>query len=63
MAYFDKKIEEVASMTTLANLGPDSHLDYVPNIGRKAMDTVMSNALAFGGTPAALLAGKMKRWE
>ena len=41
---------------------PECDLDYVPNIGRKGVkvNTVMSNAFAFGGTNAALIAGKMK---
>jgi 3-oxoacyl-(acyl-carrier-protein) synthase len=51
--------------TTLENYGLDSPFDYVPNIGRKGVtvNTVMSNASAFGGANAALLAGKMKGKE
>ena len=41
---------------------PECDLDYVPNIGRTgvAVNTVMSNAFAFGGANAVLIAGKMK---
>jgi 3-oxoacyl-[acyl-carrier-protein] synthase II len=41
---------------------PECDLDYVPNIGRKGVtvNTMMSNAFAFGGTNAALIARKMK---
>ena len=41
---------------------PECDLDYVPNIGRKGVtvNTVMSNAFAFGGTNATLITGKMK---
>ncbi|MFO7461787.1 MAG: beta-ketoacyl-[acyl-carrier-protein] synthase family protein, partial [Desulfatiglandales bacterium] len=39
---------------------PDCDLDYVPNIGRKgvAVNTVMSNSFAFGGSNAVLVARK-----
>ena len=37
MAHFDYKIEEFTATTMLDNLGLDSPLDYVPNIGRKGM--------------------------
>jgi 3-oxoacyl-[acyl-carrier-protein] synthase II len=41
---------------------PECDLDYVPNSGRKGVtvNTVMSNAFAFGGANAALIAGKIK---
>jgi 3-oxoacyl-[acyl-carrier-protein] synthase II len=41
---------------------PECDLDYVPNIGREGVtvNTVMSNAFAFGGTNAVLIASKMK---
>ena len=44
---------------------PECDLDYVPNIGRKGVtvNAVMSNAFAFGGTNAALIARKMKGQE
>jgi hypothetical protein len=65
IARFDYKIEELTATTTIENLGRDSPLDYVSNIGRQGMttNTVMSNAFAFGGAKAALIAGKMKGWE
>ena len=41
---------------------PECDLDYVPNIGRTGVivNAVMSNAFAFGGANAALIAGKIK---
>jgi 3-oxoacyl-[acyl-carrier-protein] synthase II len=41
---------------------PECDLDYVPNTGRKGVivNTVMSNAFAFGGANAALIARRVK---
>ncbi|MGD0488317.1 MAG: beta-ketoacyl-ACP synthase II [Syntrophorhabdales bacterium] len=69
-------IEFIVSLLAIKNQGvpptinldqpdPECDLDYVPNIGRKGVtvNTVMSNAFAFGGTNAALIARKMKGQE
>jgi 3-oxoacyl-[acyl-carrier-protein] synthase II len=69
-------IEFIVSLLTIKNQAvpptinldqpdPECDLDYVPNIGRKGVtvNTVMSNAFAFGGSNAALIAGKMKGQE
>ena len=53
------------SLPPTANLDkadPDCDLDYIPNLGRKnvKVETVMSNAFAFGGTSAVLIARKFK---
>jgi 3-oxoacyl-(acyl-carrier-protein) synthase len=53
------------SLPPTANLDvpdPDCDLDYIPNLGRKnvKVETVMSNAFAFGGTSAILIARKFK---
>jgi 3-oxoacyl-[acyl-carrier-protein] synthase II len=66
-------IEFVASLLAIKNQAvpptinldqpdPECDLDYVPNIGRKGVtvNTVMSNAFAFGGSNAVLIAGKWK---
>ncbi len=66
-------VEFIACMMTIkeqslpptANLDmadPDCDLDYIPNLGRKnvKVETVMSNAFAFGGTSAVLIARKFK---
>ena len=66
-------IEFVASLLAIKNQAvpptinldqpdPECDLDYVPNMGRKGVtvNTVMSNAFAFGGSNAVLIAGKMK---
>jgi 3-oxoacyl-[acyl-carrier-protein] synthase II len=45
----------------LALPDPECDLDYVPNRARPAaLDTVMSNSFAFGGTNAVLVARRMK---
>ncbi|MGC9976719.1 MAG: beta-ketoacyl-[acyl-carrier-protein] synthase family protein [Syntrophales bacterium] len=69
-------IEFIVSLLAIKNQGvpptinldqpdPECDLDYVPNIGRKGVtvNAVMSNAFAFGGTNAALIARKMKGQE
>jgi 3-oxoacyl-[acyl-carrier-protein] synthase II len=66
-------IEFIASLLAIKNQAlpptinldqpdPECDLDYVPNIGRTgvAVNTVMSNAFAFGGANAVLIARKMK---
>jgi len=66
-------IEFVASLLAVKNQAvpptinldqpdPECDLDYVPNTGRTGVkvDIVMSNAFAFGGSNAVLIAGKMK---
>jgi 3-oxoacyl-[acyl-carrier-protein] synthase II len=66
-------IEFVASLLAIKNQAvpptinldrpdPECDLDYVPNMGRTGVkvDIVMSNAFAFGGSNAVLIAGKMK---
>jgi 3-oxoacyl-[acyl-carrier-protein] synthase II len=66
-------IEFVASLLAVKNQAvpptinldqpdPECDLDYVPNMGRTGVkvDIVMSNAFAFGGSNAVLIAGKMK---
>jgi 3-oxoacyl-[acyl-carrier-protein] synthase II len=56
------KNQAVPPTINLDQPDPECDLDYVPNIGRKGVtvNTVMSNAFAFGGTNAALIARKMK---
>jgi 3-oxoacyl-[acyl-carrier-protein] synthase II len=56
------KNQAVPPTINLDQPDPECGLDYVPNIGRKGVtvNTVMSNAFGFGGTNAALIAGKMK---
>jgi 3-oxoacyl-[acyl-carrier-protein] synthase II len=56
------KNQAVPPTINLDQPDPECDLDYVPNIGRKGVtvNTVMSNAFGFGGTNAALIAGKMK---
>jgi 3-oxoacyl-[acyl-carrier-protein] synthase II len=67
-------IEFIASLLAIKNQAipptinldqpdPECDLDYVPNIGRKGVtvNAVMSNAFAFGGANAVLVAGKTKR--
>ena len=56
------KNQAVPPTINLDQPDPECDLDYVPNIGRKGVtvNTVMSNAFAFGGTNAVLIAGKMK---
>jgi 3-oxoacyl-[acyl-carrier-protein] synthase II len=56
------KNQAVPPTINLDHPDPECDLDYVPNIGRKGVkvNTVMSNAFAFGGTNAALIAGKIK---
>ncbi len=56
------KNQAVPPTINLDQPDPECDLDYVPNIGRKGVtvNAVMSNAFAFGGTNAALIAGKMK---
>ena len=69
-------IEFIASLLAIRNQAvpptinldqpdPECDLDYVPNIGRTgvAVKTVMSNAFAFGGANAVLIAAKMKGSE
>jgi len=66
-------IEFIASLIAIKNQAvpptinldqpdPECDLDYVPNIGRTGVtvNTVMSNAFAFGGSNAVLIAGKRK---
>ena len=66
-------IEFIASLLAIKEQGvpptinldepdPECDLDYVPNIVRKGVtvNTVMTNAFAFGGTNAVLIARKMK---
>jgi 3-oxoacyl-[acyl-carrier-protein] synthase II len=66
-------IEFVASLLAVKNQAvpptinldqpdPECDLDYVPNTGRTGVkvDIVMSNAFAFGGSNAVLIAGKIK---
>ena len=59
------KNQAVPPTINLDQPDPECDLDYVPNIGRKGVtvNTVMSNAFAFGGTNAALIARKMKGQE
>jgi 3-oxoacyl-[acyl-carrier-protein] synthase II len=56
------KNQAVPPTINLDQPDPECDLDYVPNIGRKgvSVNTVMSNAFAFGGTNATLIAAKMK---
>ena len=56
------KNQAVPPTINLDQPDPECDLDYVPNIGRKGVtvNTVMSNAFAFGGTNAVLIAGKRK---
>ena len=56
------KNQAVPPTINLDQPDPECDLDYVPNIGRNGVtvDTVMSNAFAFGGANAVLIAGKMK---
>jgi 3-oxoacyl-[acyl-carrier-protein] synthase II len=56
------KNQAVPPTINLDQPDPECDLDYVPNIGRRGVtvNTVMSNAFAFGGTNAALIARKMK---
>ncbi|MGA2332437.1 MAG: beta-ketoacyl-[acyl-carrier-protein] synthase family protein [Syntrophales bacterium] len=56
------KNQAVPPTINLDQPDPECDLDYVPNIGRKGVtvNTVMTNAFAFGGTNAVLIAGKMK---
>jgi len=56
------KNQAVPPTINLDQPDPECDLDYVPNIGRRevTVNAVMSNAFAFGGTNAALIAGKMK---
>ncbi len=56
------KNQAVPPTINLDQPDPECDLDYVPNIGRKGVtvNAVMSNVFAFGGTNAALIAGKMK---
>jgi len=69
-------IEFVASLLAVKNQAvpptinldqpdPECDLDYVPNTGRTGVkvDIVMSNAFAFGGSNAVLIAGKIKGQE
>jgi len=59
------KNQAVPPTINLDQPDPECDLDYVPNIGRKGVtvNAVMSNAFAFGGTNAALIARKMKGQE
>ena len=59
------KNQAVPPTINLDQPDPECDLDYVPNIGRKGVtvNAVMSNAFGFGGTNAALIAGKMKGQE
>ena len=54
------KNQAVPPTINLDQPDPECDLDYVPNIGRKGVmvNTVMSNAFAFGGTNTVLIAGK-----
>jgi 3-oxoacyl-[acyl-carrier-protein] synthase II len=56
------KNQAVPPTINLDQPDPQCDLDYVPNIGRTGVtvNSVMSNAFAFGGSNAALIAGKMK---
>ena len=56
------KNQAVPPTINLDQPDPECDLDYVPNIGRKGVivNTVMSNAFAFGGANAALIARKVK---
>jgi 3-oxoacyl-[acyl-carrier-protein] synthase II len=56
------KNQAVPPTINLDQPDPECDLDYVPNRGRKGVkvDTVMSNAFAFGGSNAVLIAAKMK---
>jgi 3-oxoacyl-[acyl-carrier-protein] synthase II len=56
------KNQAVPPTINLDQPDPECDLDYVPKIGRKGVtvNAAMSNAFAFGGTNAALIAGKMK---
>jgi len=56
------KNQAVPPTINLDQPDPECDLDYVPNIGRKGVkvNTVMSNAFAFGGTNAVLIARKME---
>jgi 3-oxoacyl-[acyl-carrier-protein] synthase II len=59
------KNQAVPPTINLDQPDPECDLDYVPNVGRKGVtvNAVMSNAFAFGGTNAALIARKMKGQE
>ena len=56
------KNQAVPPTINLDQPDPECDLDYIPNTGRKGVtvNTVMSNAFAFGGTNTVLIAGKMK---
>jgi 3-oxoacyl-[acyl-carrier-protein] synthase II len=56
------KNQAVPPTINLDQPDPECDLDYVPNIGRAGVkvNTVMSNAFAFGGANAVLIAGKMR---
>jgi 3-oxoacyl-[acyl-carrier-protein] synthase II len=56
------KNQAVPPTINLDRPDPECDLDYVPNMGRKGVtvNTVMSNAFAFGGSNAVLIAGKRK---
>jgi 3-oxoacyl-[acyl-carrier-protein] synthase II len=56
------KNQAVPPTINLDQPDPECDLDYVPNAGRKGVtvNTVMSNAFAFGGSNAVLIAGKRK---
>jgi len=59
------KNQAVPPTINLDQPDPECDLDYGPNVGRKGVtvNAVMSNAFAFGGTNAALIARKMKGQE
>jgi 3-oxoacyl-[acyl-carrier-protein] synthase II len=56
------KYQSIPPTINLDHPDPECDLDYVPNRARKGVtvNTVMSNAFAFGGSNAVLVAMKMK---